>query len=96
MLPFGPIPDEVGRDVILSGDHADAVLAYCRAMGAKFGAPGYLRYFFGLPVNEALLSGYQITQRARGRRLRRPVPRRSPAQPSSSYRILMVAVRGKI
>jgi len=64
MLPFGPIPDEVGRDVILSGDHADAVLAYCRAMGAKFGAPGYLRYFFGLPVNEALLSGYQITQRA--------------------------------
>ena len=64
MLPFGPIPDEAGRDVILSGDHADAVLAYCRAMGAKFGAPGYLRYFFGLPVNEALLSGYQITQRA--------------------------------
>jgi predicted RNA methylase len=33
-------------------------------MGSKFGAPGYLRYLFGLPVNEALLSGYQITQRA--------------------------------
>jgi 16S rRNA G966 N2-methylase RsmD len=64
MLPFGPIPDEAGRDVILSGDHADAVLAYCRAMGAKFGAPGYLRYIFGLPVNRALLSGYQMTQRA--------------------------------
>jgi predicted RNA methylase len=64
MLPFGPIPDEAGRDVILSGDHADAVLAYCRAMGAKLGSPGYLRYLFGLPVNEALLSGYQMTQRA--------------------------------
>ena len=33
-------------------------------LGARFGAPGYLRYLFGLPVNEALLSGYQITQRA--------------------------------
>ena len=64
MLPFGPIPDEAGRDVILSADQADAVLAYCRAMGAKFGSPGYLRYLFGLPVNEALLSGYQMTQRA--------------------------------
>jgi len=64
MLPFGPIPDEAGRDVILSGDHADAVLAYCQAMGSKFGAPGYLRYLFGLPVNEALLSGYLMTQRA--------------------------------
>jgi hypothetical protein len=39
MLPFGAIADEAGRDLILSGDHADAVLAYCRAMGAKFGAP---------------------------------------------------------
>jgi len=64
MLPFGPIPDEAGRDVILSGDHADAVLAYCHAMGSKFGAPDYLRYIFGLPVNEALLAGYQMTQRA--------------------------------
>ena len=64
MLPFGPIPDEAGRGVILSGDHADAVLAYCHAMGSKLGAPGYLRYFFGLPVNEALLSGYLMTQRA--------------------------------
>jgi len=64
MLPFGPIPDEAGRDVILSADQADAVLAYCRAMGSKFGAPGYLRYQFGLPVNEALLSGYLMTQRA--------------------------------
>jgi predicted RNA methylase len=64
MLPFGPIADEAGRDVILSGDHADAVLAYCRAMGSKFGAPGYLRYLYGLPVNEALLSGYLMTQRA--------------------------------
>jgi len=33
-------------------------------MGDRFGAPDYLRYLFGLPVNEALLSGYQITQRA--------------------------------
>jgi 16S rRNA G966 N2-methylase RsmD len=64
MLPFGAIADEAGRDVILSGDHADAVLAYCRAMGSKFGAPGYLRYLFGLPVNEALRSGYRMTQRA--------------------------------
>jgi predicted RNA methylase len=64
MLPFGPIPDEAGRDVIVSGDHADAVLAYCHAMGSKFGAPGYLRYLFGLPVNQALLSGYLMTQRA--------------------------------
>ena len=64
MLPFGPIPDAVGRDVILSGDDADAVLAYCRVMGSKFGAPSYLRYLFGLPVNQALLSGYLITQRA--------------------------------
>lgn len=64
MLPLGPIPDEAGRDVILSGGHADAVLAYCRAMGSKFGAPGYLRYIFGLPVNEALGSGYLMTQRA--------------------------------
>src|SRR5215469_1488002 len=64
MLPFGPIADEAGRGVILSGDHADAVLAYCHAMGSKFGAPGYLRYLFGLPVSEALLSGYLMTQRA--------------------------------
>jgi 16S rRNA G966 N2-methylase RsmD len=64
MLPFGAIADQTGRGVILSGDHADAVLAYCRAMGSKFGAPGYLRYFFGLPVNEALRSGYRMTQRA--------------------------------
>lgn len=64
MLPFGPIPDEAGRDVILSGDHAAAVLAYCHAMGSKFGAPGYLRYLFGLPVDKALLSGYLMTQRA--------------------------------
>ncbi|HEY7262803.1 MAG TPA: hypothetical protein VH589_15120 [Trebonia sp.] len=64
MLPFGPIPDEAGRDVILSGDHADAALAYCHAMGSKFGCPGYLRYFFGLPVNEALRAGYQMTQRS--------------------------------
>jgi predicted RNA methylase len=64
MLPFGRIPDAAGRDVILSGDHADAVLAYCHAMGSKFGAPGYLRYLFGLPINEALLSGYLMTQRA--------------------------------
>ena len=64
MLPFGPIPDEAGRDVTLSAGHADAVLAYCRAMGAKFGAPGYLRYLFGLPVNQALQSGYLMTQRA--------------------------------
>jgi len=64
MLPFGPIPDEVGRDVILTGNHAGAVLAYCRAMGSKFGSPDYMRYFFGLPVNEALRSGYQMTQRA--------------------------------
>jgi predicted RNA methylase len=64
LLPFGPIADAAGRDVILSGEHADAVLAYCRDMGSKFGAPGYLRYLFGLPVNEALLSGYLITQRA--------------------------------
>jgi 16S rRNA G966 N2-methylase RsmD len=64
MLPFGLIADEAGRDVILSGDHADAVLAYCHAMGVKFGAPGYLRYFFGWPVDEALRSGYRMTQRA--------------------------------
>jgi 16S rRNA G966 N2-methylase RsmD len=64
MLPFGAIPDEAGRDIILSGDHADAALAYCRDMGAQFGAPGYMRYLFGLPVNEALRSGYRITQRA--------------------------------
>jgi predicted RNA methylase len=64
MLPVGPIPDEAGRGVILSGDHADAVLAYCHAMGSKFGSPGYLRYLFGLPVNKALLSGYLMTQRA--------------------------------
>jgi predicted RNA methylase len=64
MLPFGPIPDEAGRGVILSGAHAEAVLAYCHAMGSKFGSPGYLRYLFGLPVNEALLSGYLMTQRA--------------------------------
>jgi hypothetical protein len=64
MLPFGPVPDALGRDVILSGGHADAVLAYCRAMGSKFGCPGYLRYLFGLPVDKALLSGYLITQRA--------------------------------
>jgi hypothetical protein len=64
MLPFGPIPDETGRDVILSGDHADAVLAYCHAMGSKLGSPGYLRYLFGLPINKALLSGYLMTQRA--------------------------------
>jgi predicted RNA methylase len=64
MLPFGEISDAAGRDVILSGDHADAVLAYCRAMGSKFGAPGYLRYLFGLPVDEALRSGYLMTQRA--------------------------------
>jgi len=64
MLPFGPIPDAAGRDVILSGDHADAVLAYCRTMGSMFGSPGYLRYLFGLPVNEALLAGYLMTQRA--------------------------------
>lgn len=64
MLPFGPLADEAGRDVVLSGEHADAVLGYCRAMGERFGAPDYLRYLFGLPVNEALLSGYQITQRA--------------------------------
>ena len=64
ILPFGPIPDEAGRGVVLSGDHADAVLAYCHAMGSKFGAPGYLRYIFGLPVNKALLSGYLMTQRA--------------------------------
>jgi len=64
MLPFGRISDEAGRHVILSGGHADAVLAYCRAMGSKFGAPGYLRYLYGLPVNEALRSGYLMTQRA--------------------------------
>jgi len=64
MLPFGPIPDEAGRDVVLSAEQADAVLAYCRAMGTRFGCPGYLRYLFGLPVNEALVSGYQMTQRA--------------------------------
>jgi RNA cap guanine-N2 methyltransferase len=63
MLPVGPIPDALGRDVILSGDHADAVLRYCRDMGSKFGAPGYLRYLFGLPADEALRSGYLITQR---------------------------------
>ncbi|MEP7026548.1 MAG: RsmD family RNA methyltransferase [Actinomycetota bacterium] len=64
MLPFGPLDDSAGRDVILSAGHADATLAYCRTMGAKFGAPGYLRYIFGLPIDEALRSGYQITQRA--------------------------------
>jgi len=64
MLPFGPIPDEAGRGVILSADHADAVLAYCHAMGSKFGSPGYVRYLFGLPVNKALMSGYLMTQRA--------------------------------
>jgi RNA cap guanine-N2 methyltransferase len=64
MLPFGPIPDTAGRDVILSGEHADAVLAYCHAMGSKFGSPGYLRYLFGLPINKALLLGYRMTQRA--------------------------------
>ena len=64
MLPFGPISDEAGRDVTLSAGHADAVLAYCHAMGSKFGCPGYVRYLFGWPVNEALRSGYQMTQRA--------------------------------
>jgi predicted RNA methylase len=63
MLPLGPIPDALGRDVVLSGDDADAVLAYCRAMGSKLGAPGYMRYLFGLPIDEALRSGYLITQR---------------------------------
>ena len=63
MLPLGPIPDALGRDVVLSGDDADAVLAYCRAMGSKLGAPGYMRYLFGLPVDAALRSGYLITQR---------------------------------
>jgi hypothetical protein len=57
MLPFGPILDAVGRDVILSGDHAAAVLAYCRAMGSKFGAPGYLRYLFGLHRGSAYSDG---------------------------------------
>ena len=64
MLPFGPIPDDAGRGVVLSAGHADAVLAYCHAMGSRFGSPGYLRYLFGLPVNQALLSGYLMTQRA--------------------------------
>src|SRR5262252_4591856 len=64
MLPLGPISDEAGRGVILSGGHADAVLGYCHAMGLKFGCPDYLRYLFGMPVNEALLSGYLMTQRA--------------------------------
>jgi hypothetical protein len=64
MLPFGPIPDDAGRDVILTGDDADAVLAYCHAMGDRLGAPQYLRYLFGLPVHEALRSGYLMTQRA--------------------------------
>jgi 16S rRNA G966 N2-methylase RsmD len=64
MLPFGPIPDALGRDVVLSAGHADAALAYCRAMGSRLGAPGYLRYLFGLPIDEALRSGYRITQRA--------------------------------
>lgn len=64
MLPFGPISDEAGRHVILSAEHADAVLAYCHAMGSKFGAPDYLRYLYGLPVDEALRSGYLMTQRA--------------------------------
>jgi predicted RNA methylase len=64
MLPFGPISDEAGRGVVLSGGHADAVLAYCHAMGSKLGCPGYLRYLFGLPINKALLSGYLMTQRA--------------------------------
>jgi predicted RNA methylase len=64
MLPFGPIPDDAGRDVILTGDDADAVLAYCHAMGARFGGPEYLRYLYALPVHEALLSGYLMTQRA--------------------------------
>jgi predicted RNA methylase len=64
MLPFGPIADEAGRGVILSREHADAVLAYCHAMGSKFGCPGYVRYLFGLPVSEALVSGYLMTQRA--------------------------------
>ena len=91
ILPFGPIPDALGRDVILSADHADAVLAYCRAIGSKFGAPGYLRYLFGLPINQALLSGYLITQRALRRRLRTPVRRRSPAPPWNSCRVLTAA-----
>jgi predicted RNA methylase len=64
MLPLGELSDTAGRDVILSGGDADAVLAYCRAMGSKFGAPTYMRYLFGCPVNEALQSGFQITQRA--------------------------------
>jgi predicted RNA methylase len=64
MLPLGELSDAAGRDVILSDGDADAVLTYCRTMGKKFGAPSYLRYLFGLPVNEALKSGYEITQRA--------------------------------
>jgi len=40
------------------------VLAHCHAMGSKLGSPDCLRYLFGLPVNEALLSGYLMTQRA--------------------------------
>jgi 16S rRNA G966 N2-methylase RsmD len=64
MLPFGLISDELGRDVVISQQHADAVLAYCYAMGSKFGCPSYVRYFFGMPVNEALQSGYRMTQRA--------------------------------
>jgi hypothetical protein len=96
MLPFGPLADETGRDVVLSGEHADAVLGYCRAMGARFGAPGYLRYLFGLPVNEALQSGYQITQRA----LRETTPHvrdklRSPVPPSNSCRSRAADVPGK-
>ena len=64
MLPIGPIPDAAGRDVVLSGDQAEAVLAYCHAMGSRFGCPQYMRYFFGLPIDKALLSGYLTTQRA--------------------------------
>ena len=64
MLPFGQISDEAGRHVVLSSDQVDAVLAYCHAMGSKFGCPGYMRYFFGLPISKALSSGYLTTQRA--------------------------------
>ena len=58
MLPFGPLADEAGRDVVLSGEHADAVLGYCRAMGDRFGAPDYLRYLFGLLPDDNLILSF--------------------------------------
>jgi hypothetical protein len=63
MLPLSLLSDAAGRDLILSGEDVDAVRAYCSTMGARFGSSSYVRFLFGLPIDEALQNGYLITQR---------------------------------